>query len=161
MRKTTVSLFFLLFLSAEAFGQSHGFVCAPRVKPLTRLQFEAVMKQIATGWNKNDAGRAASCFTADAVYSSVPNAAVRKGRRALYQWFGGERGRPKPMRMEWHHLIFDSEQQIGVGEYTFDYQVQTHGLVIVKFTNGLVSLWREYEEESPLPWKQAVGNCDF
>jgi hypothetical protein len=94
-------------------------------------------------------------------YSSVPNPTIRKGRNELYKWFGGEKGRAKPMHMEWHHLVFDPDQQIGVGEYTFKYEVQTHGLVIVRSKNGRVSNWREYEEESPKSWRQAIGENAF
>jgi hypothetical protein len=65
------------------------------------------------------------------------------------------------MQMQWHHLIFDPEQQIGAGEYTFIYEVQTHGLVIVKFRNGLISNWREYEQQSPNSWRVVIGDNDF
>jgi len=65
------------------------------------------------------------------------------------------------MHMEWHHLIFDQTQQIGTGEYTFTYNATTHGIVIVKLRDGLISNWREYEIESPLPWKQLVGKNKF
>lgn len=120
-----------------------------------------IMNEISAGWNQNNARRAASCFTEDALYSSVPNPRIRSGRNALYQWFGGDKGRPRPMRMEWHHLLFDPEQQIGVGEYTFKYEVQSHGMVIVRFKDRLVSNWREYEEESPKSWKEVIGDNDF
>jgi len=65
------------------------------------------------------------------------------------------------MHMTWHHLIFDPAQQIGAGEYTFQYKVQTHGLVIVRMSHGLILNWREYESESPLPWEQFVGDNRF
>jgi len=65
------------------------------------------------------------------------------------------------MHIEWHHLIFDQAQQVGTGEYTFTYNLTTHGIVIVRLRNGLISNWREYEIESPLPWKQLVGKNQF
>jgi hypothetical protein len=138
----------------------------PRCEPtpgraITRREFESVMHEVAAAWNANDAGRAASCFTEDARYSAVPEARVRKGRDELYQWFGGADGRPKPMRMEWHHLVFDPDQQLGVGEYTFDYETRSHGLVIVKLRKGLISNWREYEHESRRSWRELVGDNYF
>jgi hypothetical protein len=65
------------------------------------------------------------------------------------------------MHMAWHNLIFDPAQQIGVGEYTFRYKIQTHGLVIVRIENGLIAKWREYEVESKLPWDQFTGENKF
>lgn len=47
------------------------------------------------------------------------------------------------------------------GEYTFQYRVQTHGVVVVKIENGLIKNWREYEIESELPWDQFVGTNRF
>jgi SnoaL-like protein len=147
-------------LSTLASGQAHR--CErTTAAATTRVRFEMVMNEISAAWNHNDARRAAVCFAEDAVYSSMPSAKVHKGRKDLYEWFGGEKGRPKAMRMEWHHLVFDPEQQIGVGEYTFQYEVQTHGIVIVKFKHGLISNWREYEQESPQSWSDAVGENKF
>jgi len=133
--------------------------CQPKGK-LSRPEFESVMSTIAAGWNQGNARIAASCFADDAVYSAPP-AQGHTGRKALYEYFGGDRGRPQPMHMSWHHLVFDPDQQIGVGEYTFHYQIQTHGLVIVRLSHGLIQNWREYEQESSLPWKQFVGGNDF
>jgi len=127
----------------------------------SKADFEAVMGEIAAGWNQNNAERAAACFSEDATYTSVPNVQARKGRAALYEWFGGRNGCPRKMSMEWHHLLFDPGQQIGVGEYTFSYDVRTHGLVIVKIRDGLVSNWREYEHESKLSWSEMIGDNQF
>src|SRR5215467_2778679 len=69
--------------------------------------------------------------------------------------------RKYPMHMSWHNLLFDPAQQIGAGEYTFRYRIQTHGLVIVKISNGLIVNWREYEIESPLPWDRFIGDNRF
>ncbi len=119
------------------------------------------MQTVADGWNRNDAQRAVDCFTDDARYSSPPNPRIRSGRAALYEFFGGPKGRPRAMRMEWHHLVFDEESQIGVGEYTFEYEIRTHGLVIVRIVTGKIANWREYEHESPLSWKELVAGNSF
>jgi len=123
--------------------------------------FEHIMSVVAESWNRNDARSASECFTDDALYSSPPSLRIREGRRSLFEFFGGGHGRHRRMHMEWHHLIFDQAQQVGTGEYTFTYNVKTHGIVIVKLRDGLISNWREYEIESPLPWKQLVGKNQF
>ena len=119
------------------------------------------MSIVADAWNQNDARTASECFADDALYSSPPSPRMRQGRKALFEFFGGVHGRPRPMHMEWHHLIFDQEQQLGTGEYTFRYNVTTHGIVIVKLQRGLISNWREYEIASPQPWKRLVGRNQF
>ena len=56
--------------------------------------------------------------------------------------------------MTWHNLVFDDQQQFGLGEFTFglgsNYQI--HGVASMKVSNGLISNWRQYYVESPLLW---------
>jgi hypothetical protein len=133
--------------------------CVTRER-LTVQEFESVMRQVAEGWNEGNADKAAECFTDDALYSAPPSLPHR-GRKALSEYFGGRRGRPHPMHMTWHHLLFDPSAQIGAGEYTFRYKVQTHGMVIVDLSHGRISKWREYEVESNLPWDRFVAESKF
>lgn len=83
------------------------------------------------------------------------------GSRGIVQIFWRSQGRRLPMHMAWHTLVFDPEKQNGAGEYTFRYRKQTHGVVMVKISNGLIVNWREYEVESELPWDQFVGDNRF
>ena len=129
-------------------------------EPLSKEDFSALLQAVADGWNQGNARMAASCFAENATYSAPPSKG-HVGRPALYEYFGGDKGRPLPMHMTWHHVVFDPDQQIGVGEYTFRYQIQTHGLVIVKISHGLISNWREYEAQSSLPWDSFVGDNKF
>jgi hypothetical protein len=84
-----------------------------------------------------------------------------RGKKQLFDFFGGDKGRDQPMRMEWHHLLFDETTQIGAGEYTFTYQIRTHGVAIVRILDGKIANWREYEQVSPLPWSQFIGENHF
>lgn len=128
---------------------------------LSMKEFDLLMRRLERAWNANDAKLAADCFTNDAIYSSPPSPRIRQGRAALFAFFGGPGGRPRPMRMEWHNLLFDEAKQIGSGEYTFSYDIQTHGMVIVKIKDGKIANWREYEVESPASWDQAIGPNRF
>jgi ketosteroid isomerase-like protein len=128
---------------------------------VTSNEFRDCMQQLADAWNKGDARAAADLFAEDALYSSAPNSVAREGRAALFDWFGGINGRAKPMQMAWHHLVFDEAQQIGAGEYTFTYEVRTHGMVIIRLRDGKIVHWREYEVESPLDWDVMVGKNRF
>jgi len=130
-------------------------------KKLTWDEFRALMDRLASSWNSNNAKRAAECFTADAVYSAPPSSRTHRGRQELFEFFGGQNGRPRPMSMQWHHLLFDQANQIGAGEYTFTYEIRTHGMVIVRVVSGKIANWREYEQESPLEWETFVGTNRF
>jgi hypothetical protein len=124
-------------------------------------EFNTLMSRLGSAWNSNDARLAADCFTEDAIYSSPPSARVRQGREALFEFFGGSQGRPRPMHMEWHHVIFDEANQLGAAEYTFSYEARTHGMVIVKIREGKIANWREYEVESSASWEEIVGSNPF
>jgi SnoaL-like domain len=68
----------------------------------TSSEFQTLMRTLGAAWNSNDAKRAAECFTEDALYSSPPSPRIRRGRQALFEFFGGSKGRPGSMRMEWY-----------------------------------------------------------
>ena len=133
-------------------------------RPSTQLsspQFRELLQTVAQGWNTGNARLAADCFAENALYSAPPSSRVRQGRQTLFEFFGGVKGRPKPMSMQWHHIVFDETTQIGMGEYTFTYEIRTHGIVIVRIAAGRIMNWREYEHESPLDWNQLVGANRF
>jgi hypothetical protein len=122
--------------------------------------FRSVMETIAEGWNHGDAKLAASCFAEDAIYLGPPSPA-RRGRQALYEFFGGSRGREDPMHMTWHNLVFDPAQQVGVGEYTFRYRTQTHGLVIVRISNGLIRNWQNMRSNQTCHGASSLQTTNF
>lgn len=126
---------------------------------LTSAEFIKLMEQVSLGWNEGNPKKAADCFSEDAQYSAPPSP-PRIGHQALYEYFGGAKGRELPMHMHWHHLAFDPNGQIGMGEYTFQYRVQTHGVVVVKIENGLITNWREYEIEWNSHGTSSSGRID-
>ena len=128
---------------------------------LDQTQFRSLLETVSRGWNSNDARLAAECFTEDAIYSAPPDSRVRRGRRELFDFFGGEKGRDQPMHMEWHHLMFDEKEQIGAGEYTFTYQIRTHGVAVVRIVDGRIANWREYEQQSALDWDKFIEDNRF
>ena len=127
---------------------------------LTSDDFAAVLKAIQEGWSEGDARKSANCFTEDAIYSSPPSR-EHQGRENLYKLFGGAKGPAVPMKIVWHHFLFDPVQQLGMAEYTFQYHLQTHGVVVLKFSHGLISNWREYDIASDLSWDKFVGANNF
>jgi len=140
---------------------SHVGIDDGPVGRLTIGDYKALMNQLADAWNTNDARRAVELFSDHAVYSAPPEGKVRRGRDELFRFFGGPSGRPRPMRMDWHHLVFDEKSQIGAGEYTFTYEIRTHGAVMVRIVNGKIANWREHEQASPLDWEEFMGPNRF
>lgn len=127
----------------------------------TADDFRKLLATLALGWNTGNARMAADCFAETAMYSSPPDPHILKGRQALFEYFGGEKGRAEPMSMLWHHVVFDESTQIGMAEYTFTYRVRTHGMVIIRVVNGRIANWREYGRESPLNWEEMIGENRF
>jgi ketosteroid isomerase-like protein len=117
--------------------------------------FARLLDEVAAGWNAGDARRAAACFTEDAAYSAAGDSLARHGRAALYDFFGGKRGRSAPMTMTWHHHAFEPAAQIGFGEYTFGYAgYQAHGVTVIQLRHGRIARWREYELASAVTWAE-------
>jgi len=119
------------------------------------------MHTVAEGWNEGNSRKSADCFAEDAVYSEPPDKQLYIGRKALYDFFGGDRKPEPPMQMTWHYLAFDESQQIGFAEYTFQMNNRYHGIVIVRIENGKIRNWREYQYKSRLDWRQFQGKNEF
>jgi ketosteroid isomerase-like protein len=130
-------------------------------KKLTSDDFQNLLQSVAAGWNQGDAQKAADCFTEDAIYTEPPDRQIYQGRQRLFEFFGGNKGRPGAMSMTWHHMVFDETKQIGAGEFTFTYGSTVHGVTMIKIRNGKISNWREYWYESPLEWKAFIGINNF
>jgi ketosteroid isomerase-like protein len=124
-------------------------------------EFRALVQRLADGWSSGNARQAADCFTEDAVYSEPPDKQLYRGRDALFRFFGGEKGRPQAMKMTWHHLAFDETDQIGFGEFTFEFGGRVHGVAVVKVEGGRIRNWREYWYESDLDWDRFVAANPF
>jgi ketosteroid isomerase-like protein len=119
------------------------------------------MQKVADSWNSGDAQRAADLFSEDVVYIEPPDRQVHIGKQDLFEFFGGGETSPPQMHMVWHHLVFDPEQQIGMGEYTFQQHSRYHGVVVVKLDNGKISRWREYQYKSDMDFEQFAGKSSF
>jgi hypothetical protein len=131
------------------------------VEMVNEKDFTEIVTNIAKGWNEGNAEFAAQYFADSAVYEEPPGNQLYKGRKEIFEFFGGERGFNKPMKMEWHNLAFNEEKQIGFGEYTFAMNNQYHGIVIMKFENGEIAKWREYQYKSNLSWDDFAEESRF
>jgi hypothetical protein len=132
-----------------------------RPQRIKTAQFEKLMQTLADGWNQGNAQKAADCFAENAVYSEPPNKQLYRGRVALFKFFGGSEGRKGAMKMTWHHLVFDERNQLGAGEFTFEYGSKVHGVAIVKIEDGKIRNWREYWYESSLDWAEFTRTNPF
>lgn len=128
---------------------------------ITAEGFRTLMRTVSDGWNEGNARKAADCFTKDAVYSEPPRKQFHRGRAQLYEFFGGAQKPDPPMRMTWHHLVFDEAAQVGTGEYTFQMNNRYHGVVMVRIRHGKIANWREYQYQSPLSFEEFAGDNLF
>jgi len=135
--------------------------CAMQRAALVTVQsqsaFADLLNRLADGWNSGDAEVAAGCFTHDAIYVEPPQKQVYAGRAALFQFFGGDSGRAGAMHMRWHRVVFDAQKQQGMGEFTFRYGSQVHGVAIIDLRGSLISQWREYWYSSEQPFDKFVA----
>jgi hypothetical protein len=107
---------------------------------ITYIEFEQLLNKVSKGWSEGNAQLAADSFHEDAVYIEPPDKQLYIGRSELFEFFGGDKGRSNSMTMEWHNIIFNSEKQMGTGEYTFGYKGKlTHGIVIIQIKNEKIS----------------------
>ena len=127
----------------------------------TITEFERLMQTIADGWNEGNARKAADCFNEDAIYVEPPDVQLYHGRDELYQFFGGDQGPDLPMKMTWHHLAFNEEEQVGFGEYTFQMHSRFHGIVVAGIESGLIKQWREYQYRTELDWEDFTSHNPF
>src|SRR5215207_10741520 len=127
----------------------------------TITEFEYLMQTISDGWNEGNAPKAAACFSEDAIYVEPPDVQLYHGRDELYQFFGGDQGPDTPMKMTWHHLAFNEDEQIGFGEYTFVMHRRYHGIVVVRIESGLIKQWREYQYRAELNWEDFTSHNSF
>ena len=128
---------------------------------MTETEFEQLMQTIADGWNEGNPHKDAVCFSMDAIYVEPPEKQLYHGRDELYEFFGGDQGHDIPMKMIWHHLAFNEQQQIGFGEYTFEMHGRYHGIVVVKIESGLIKHWWEYQYQTELNWKEFTKHNPF
>jgi hypothetical protein len=128
---------------------------------LNEKSFVEIATNIAKGWNEGNAAFASQYFDDSAVYEEPPKKQLYKGRKEIFEFFGGDAGFEVPMKMEWHNLAFNEEKQIGFGEYTFAMNNQYHGIVVMKFENGKIVRWREYQYKSPLSWNDFAEESKF
>jgi hypothetical protein len=138
---------------------SSGAICGP-LEHMSSVQFELLLQTIRTAWLEGNQERATACFSATAIFSIPPSPGL-VGRESLAKVFMAGPHKEQPTRIEWHHLIFDPVLQIGAVEYTVQRRIPTHGVIIIKISNGLICNWRQYAVASDMTWEKFRGMNDF
>lgn len=136
--------------------------CEQTCRPeLTEEEFLGVLTAVAQSWEEGDARKAVQFFSDNAIYEEPPKRQLYRGKKEIFEFFGGEKGFNKPMKMEWHKISFNEDEQTGFGEYTFSTNNPYHGIVVMKFLNKKIIEWREYQYRSALNWKEFAGGSKF
>jgi hypothetical protein len=152
---------YLLSLAAICILTSLFYQCSENRAGITEEEFFSIAHTVSEGWNKGDASLAIRYFDENAVYEEPPKKQFYKGRREIFEFFGGEKGPSRQMSMTWHNLSFNEKKQIGFGEYTFSMNNQYHGIVVIQISDGKIIRWREYQYQSALDWKTFAGESEF
>jgi hypothetical protein len=134
-------------------------ICGP-LEHMSSAQFELLLQTIRTAWLEGNQAQATACFSANAIYSIPPSHGL-VGRESLSQVFMPGPHKELPTRIEWHHMIYDPALQIGAVEYTVQRRIPTHGVIIIKISNGLICNWRQYAVASDMTWEKFRGMNDF
>jgi hypothetical protein len=145
-----------LLLAASTLSMTPSLTSAASVGSSAR-EFEALLQRLAEGWNSGNSRAATECFTVDAVYVEPPRKQVYRGREELFRFFGGDAGRPGAMSMTWRNVAFDADKQRGMGEFSFRYGTQVHGVAVIALRDGLIAQWREYWYSSEQPFDEFVA----
>ena len=146
----TLILVYTLFAAACATDGSGRITAA---SDFGYAEFQGLLQSVADGWSANDATLAASAFAVNAIYSEPPDRQIYRGRKEIFEFFGGENGRDGWMSMTWHHISFNEVTAIGAAEFTFEWpDGQVHGMVSIRVEDGLIANWREYYYEAEADW---------
>jgi hypothetical protein len=159
IRSLSLALLIPTILTVSSAVRDPAAVCGgvARAEPLGVREFRAVLDSVAAGWNEARAELAASCFTERAIYVEPPARQLYRGRPDLLRFFAASIHPPRPDRMRWHAIAFDSVRQVGFGEYTYRGGRNYHGVAVVQLDAGLIRSWREYQYGSELPWEEFIG----
>jgi hypothetical protein len=117
---------------------------------MTRVEFVAMLDDLAAAWARRDYVAAANWFATDVRYAD-PLRYEFTTRAALLAFYETDEGYPQ--RTVWHTRLFDETQQRGLAEYTYDGTHRYHGAAIIRVVGALVSHWREYQHIDPRPWE--------
>ena len=112
---------------------------------------DALVRRFLAAWEQRDTDFIVSCFTADAVYHSVPLTPI-VGRPAIAEFVAGFEGVP-PGRLEIHHQVAGAH--VGMNERTDHITLHGHPVSlaimgIFEIENGRIAAWREYFDLAPV-----------
>lgn len=139
--------------------QSPSAICGP-IEHLSVEQFASLMESLRKAWLDGNAERIVTCFSPTAILSIPPSPGV-VGRDNIAKTFASGLRSELPKRVDWHHIIFDPAQQTGALEFTIERRILSHGVIVIKLSNGLISNWREYAIASDLNWEKFRGMNNF
>lgn len=128
---------------------------------ITKEEFIEILNGVAKGWIDGNAEFSANFFADDAVYEEPPKQQFYRGKEKILSFFDGIMKGDVPLKMKWHNMAFNQEDQVGFGEYTFARLNQFHGIVVIKIKNGKIYKWREYQYKSELNWSDFTGESSF
>jgi ketosteroid isomerase-like protein len=121
---------------------------------MNAVEFRDLVNTVADAWNEADTVSAADCFADDAIYMEPPDRHFFQGRVQLLALFSMLH---PGNNMQWHHIWFDEQSQVGAGEFTFAHD-QVHGVAIIEVEEQKIKLWREYQWHGHMSWQRFIAH---
>jgi hypothetical protein len=125
---------------------------------MTRQEFVDLLQHLSSGWKERHYADIIGRFAPDVLYVD-PLRYRFTDRTVLLQFFQDDAGAEQTV--DFHHVLFDEADQIGMVEYSYRGSFLYHGVVVVKMVAGLIQEWREFQHTSPLPWEQFFRESTF
>ena len=127
----------------------------PPRRLLTADEFKALLERLGAAWRARQYAAAAACFADEVAYGDPTRYALH-GRAALRGFF--EDDEDKEQHVDWHTIVFDPAQQVGMAEYTYEGTHRYHGAVTVRIAQGLIAHWREHQHiDDQRSWEEFTG----
>ena len=125
---------------------------------LTIDDFRALLAQLAAQWTAREYATLVQRFAPDVHYAD-PLRYRLDGRAALLAFFENDDGLPQ--RTDWHVAVFDAATQTGAADYTYEGTHRYHGVALIRFADGLITHWREYQHVDARAWRDYAGTTRF
>jgi uncharacterized protein (TIGR02246 family) len=110
------------------------------------VTFAALIDELVTAWQANDAHRASAFFADDGIYHEFGGAAIR-GREAILEHFQRFFRDGPAWRFEIDRILVEGERAAVAYRFSISRKgrwQQSEGCALVRREGGLIAHWREY-----------------
>ncbi len=112
---------------------------------ITTAGYDRILNGLAKGWTRGDHNAVLTYFADDIVYTDGVYYSFA-GKPELAAFF--EKDGATPQFCEFKRSLFDEFAQLGCAEYVYRGTYNYFGTVWIRFKDGLITDWCEYQHRS-------------